>query len=61
MPAGERRLLKMLVRSIPRAERSIVRSRGELMRARGEAAAGLKELEENALEVSNGGELYLAG
>ena len=55
MPAGERRLLKMLPRSIPRPDRSIVRSRGE--------NAGLKELEEeeeNALEVSNGCDLYLA-
>ena len=29
IPAGERRLLKMLPRSIPRPDRSIVRSRGE--------------------------------
>ena len=47
MPAGERRLLKMLPRSIPRADRSIVRSSGE------------KELEEDDLKDSNRCELCL--
>ena len=51
MPAGERRLSKMLPRSIPRADRSIVRSSGE--------SGEKKELEEDDLKDSNRCELCL--
>ena len=51
IPAGERSLLNITPRSIPRLERSIVRSRGE--------AAGKKEVEDPLLEDSADAELCL--